>query len=166
LCTGEAAVDASVALVYDAFDPSPPLSEVGRCQKSIGRSVARYFDAKTSALAVCEHNDLHGPATGACPDPVKTAPRIFRAGEKLVTRICAACGSTDDICGGDDLLPEWIGFPATCPDVTPPGRSSCAQPINQLIDIVECVGCLTDFQVGCLDPLAVPRLKSYPSECP
>ncbi len=166
VCTGEAAVDTGIALVYDALDPSPALSEVGRCQKSLGRSVARYFDAKTSALAACEHHDLGGPATGACPDPIKTAPRILRAAEKLVNRICNACGSNDDICGGDDILPAWIGFPATCPAVTPPGGSSCAQPITQLIDLIECVRCVTDFQVGCLDPLAVPRLKSYPSACP
>ena len=26
---------------------------------------------------------------------------------------------------------DWIGFPAECPAVTPPGGSSCAQPIHQ-----------------------------------
>ena len=82
-----------------------------------------------------------------------------------MNRICNACGSSDDICGGDDLIPEWIGFPASCTAVTPPGGSSCAHSINQLTDIIACVHCVTDFAVGCLDPLAVPRLKSYPAQC-
>ncbi len=97
---------------------------------------------------------------------MKAAPRLTRASETLVNRICESCGSSDQHCGGDDLPPEWIGFPGSCPDVTPPGAGSCAHPIHQLSDIVACVGCVTDYTVGCLDPLSVPGLKAYPAECP
>lgn len=165
-CIGETAVAGANALVYDELSPSAPLSQVGRCQKTIGGSVRRYLDSTLATLATCEQADLAGPVPGGCPDILKAQPRLARAGEKIVDRICHACGSSDQTCGGDDLLPDWIGFVHDCPAVTVPGGASCARPIHQLVDIVECVRCVTDFHVGCLDPLSVPTLKAYPGSCP
>lgn len=165
-CIGDTAVTRATALAYDSLTTSVPLGEVARCQQTIGRSVSRYFDSMTSTLAACEQRDLAGLVPGACPDFLKAEPRLERAEEKLVNRICHSCGSSDQICGGDDLLPEWIGFPDTCPDVTVPGGGSCARPVNQLIDLIACVRCVTEFHAGCLDPLAVPTLKPYPGSCP
>jgi hypothetical protein len=165
-CIGETAVDRATALVYDEVTLASPLSQVGRCQKTLGRSVRRYFDSTTATLATCEQADLDGTVPGACPDLLKAQPRLARAEEKLVDRICHSCGSSDEVCGGDDLLPDWIGFVDTCPDVTLPSGESCARPIHQLIDVIACVRCVTDFQVGCMDPLSVPTLKGYPGSCP
>ena len=164
-CIGQTSVDDAIALPYDSLVAHPLTSEVGRCQATIGRGVARYFDASAGALANCEQRALDGKVAGTCPDTQKATPRLVRAGEKLVNRICGACGSGDDLCGGDDTPPEWIGFPTSCPAVTPPGGTSCARPINQLIDLIACVQCVTDFHVRCLDPMAVPSLQSYPAQC-
>jgi hypothetical protein len=126
---------------------------------------ARYFSATAAALLFCERRKLAGYDVGPCPDPIRAVPRIEKAADALVTHLCHSCGSSDGICGGDDLTPEWIGFPATCPSVTVPGGASCAHPIHNLTDIVACVRCITDHQVQCLDPLSVPTLGSYPPEC-
>lgn len=166
VCIGDTSVTQATGLAYDSLSTSVPLGEVARCQQTIGRSVGRYFDAMTSTLATCEQRDLDDLVPGNCPDFLKAEPRLERAAEKLVNRICHSCGSSDQICGGDDLLPEWIGFPDNCPDVTVPGGESCARPVNQLTDLIACVRCVADFHVGCLDPLSVPTLKGYPSACP
>jgi hypothetical protein len=166
-CSGEASVDRSIALVYDALTPTPPAYELNRCQATLGRSLLRYFDACSEALGFCELRTLLGvDVVEPCPDQLRAAPRMSAAKDKLVSRICDACGAGDDICGGDDLPPEWIGFPASCPDVTVPGGGSCAHDIRNLTDLVACVRCVADFHVGCLDAMAVPTLKPYPSECP
>ena len=168
VCLGATAVDQAVALAYDSLTPAPPdspVAEIHRCQATIGRSVARYFSATAAALLFCEQRRLAGYDIGPCPDQLRAMPRIAKAGNALVTRICDSCGSSDGICGGDDLTPEWIGFPAECPDVTIPGGASCARPIHNLADIVECVRCVTDCQAHCLDPLSVPTVRSYPPEC-
>jgi hypothetical protein len=164
-CIGETSTDEAVALPYDDLEPHPLTSEVARCQATIGRSVARYFDAMTSAFASCEQRDLDDEVAGTCPDSQKAVPRLVRAGEKLVNRICGACGSGNDLCGGDDIPPDWIGFPSSCPDVTPPGGTTCSHPIDNLVDLIGCVQCVTDYHVRCLDPLAVPSLQSYPAQC-
>jgi hypothetical protein len=164
-CIGETSADVAIALPYDDLEPNPITSEVERCQATIGRSLARYFDATTGAYANCEQRDLDDKVAGTCPDTQKAVPRLVRAGEKLVNRICIACGSGDDLCGGDDIPPDWIGFPSSCPAVTPPGGTSCGHPINNLIDLITCVQCVGDYHVRCLDPLAVPSLQSYPAQC-
>src|SRR6185436_15580292 len=64
-----------------------------------------------------------------------------------------------------DLTPAQIGFAPTCPSVTIPGGSACGGPISTLQDIVDCVDCVTEFKADCLDPIAVPSLKTYPAEC-
>lgn len=166
-CIGETAVARATALVYDELTPSSPLSQVGRCQKTIGQSVRRYLDSTIATMATCEQSDFQGPVPGgSCPDLLKAQPRLARAEEKIVDRICHSCGSSDQTCGGDDLLPDWIGFVDQCPAVTVPTGESCARPIHQLVDIIECLRCVTDFHVGCLDPVSVPMLKSYPGSCP
>lgn len=168
VCLGDTAIDQAMALAFDSLAPAPPdspVAEIHRCQRTIGRSMARYFRSAADTLLFCEQRRLAGYDVGPCPDPLRAAPRIAKAREALVERICDSCGASDGICGGDDLTPEWIGFPASCPAVTLPGGASCARPINNLGDIVACVGCVTDYQVQCLDPLSVPTLQSYPTEC-
>ena len=168
VCLGSTAVDRALALAFDSLTPPPPDSpvfQIQRCQATIGRSVARYFSATAAALLFCERRKLAGYDVGPCPDPRRAVPRIAKAADALVTHLCHSCGSSDGICGGDDLTPEWIGFPATCPAVTVPGGASCAHTIHNLTDIVACLRCITDRQVQCLDPLSVPTLQSYPPEC-
>ena len=168
VCLGTTAVDQGIALAYDSLTqppPDSPVSEIHRCQRAIGRSLARYFSSTVATLVFCERRILAGYDIGQCPDALRALPRLAKAEDALVARICDSCGASDGICGGDDLTPEWIGFPTSCPDVTVPRGSSCARPINNLADIVDCVHCITDYEVQCLDPLSVPTLRSYPPEC-
>ncbi len=166
-CVAEFAVDQTVALSYDALAPSVPGSTFNRCQASIGRGMARFFSAKSKALAKCEDKVIKGQLAGPCPDGLKTVPKIVRAADKLERDICRACGGADRICGGSgDLSPAMIGFPANCNDVTVPGGGpACGGAVGTLQQLVDCVACVTEFKADCLDALGVPTLKSYPAEC-
>ncbi len=165
-CVGEAAVDHAMDLAYGGLTSSGSGSDLNRCQTAIGKSLARYLQAKSQALAKCEDKVVGGALAGPCPDAAKTQPTLARAAAKVAAAICRACGGPDRACGGgDDLSAAAIGFPASCPDVTVPGGTACGGPIATLQDLADCVGCLVDFKTGCLDALAVPSLKSYPGVC-
>ncbi len=50
--------------------------------------------------------------------------------------------------------------------MTVPGGPSCANPaVDTLDELVDCVNCVTEFKVDCLDALAAPLVKAYPPEC-
>lgn len=167
-CIATHAVDDVVSLAYDSFTPAPPdapAGEIQACQRTIGRSLARYFSAGLANRLFCEQRVLAGYDVGPCPDPWRAEPRLASAEKALTNGICRSCGLDDGICGGDDLTPEWIGFPMTCPDMHVPNGPSCARAIRNLGDVVACVRCVTDCQVECLDPLSVPTLQSYPAQC-
>lgn len=165
-CVGEAAVDQAMDLAYGGLTPSAPGTDLNRCQATIGRSLGRYFQARSLALAKCEDKVVSGTFAGPCPDAAKTQPKLARASAKVAATICRACGGPDRACGGvDDLSAAAIGFPVTCPAVTVPGGSACGGPIATLQDVADCVACLVDFKTDCLDALGVPSLKSYPSVC-
>jgi hypothetical protein len=166
LCVGDAAVDQAIALYYGALDTNTTDHDVITCQRAIGKSTAKFFAAKTHALQKCEDGVLKGTVGGPCPDAAKAAPAIAKAESKKRTALCKACGGADRLCGGgDDLTPAQIGFAATCPNVTVPSGPTCAHAIGTVQDIVDCVDCVTEFKADCLDPLTVPSLESYPTEC-
>lgn len=166
-CVGQAAVDQAVTLSYGSLVPSAVGTTLNRCQVAIGKSMARYFAARSQALAKCEDKVLLGTQAGPCPDAARTAPKIARAAAKLQSAVCRACGGADRLCGGgDDLSPAAIGFPASCHDVTVPnGGPTCSGAIATLQDLADCVGCVVQFKTDCVDTLGVPTLESYPAEC-
>lgn len=164
-CVGEAAVDQAVALSYDGLTPSSPGSPLNKCQATIGRSMAKGLAARSQALAKCEDRVIKGQSAGPCPDG-KTQLKLTRAGAKIITSICSACGGPNHACGGgDDLTAATIGFPPDCPNVTVPGGSPCGGTIADLPDLADCVACVAEFKASCVDALGVPTLKSYPSQC-
>lgn len=167
ICIGEAAVDQSISLSYDALLPSTPGTDLNKCQVAIGKNASKFLNAKNKALAKCEGGVLKATVIGPCPDALKAVPAINKAESKKIAGICKACGGTDKICGGTgpDLTPAQIGFAANCPSVTIPGGSSCAAAIMDLQDIVDCVDCVNEFKADCLDPLSIPSERTYPSEC-
>ncbi len=168
ICIGEAAVDQSIALSYDALVPGEfgTGSDINKCQIAIGKNAAKFFEAKNKALSKCEDGVMKGKVTGPCPDAVKAGPKIAKAESKKIAGICKACGGSDKTCDGvNDLTPAQIGFAGTCPSVTVPGGSACGGTISTLQDIVDCVDCVNEFKADCLDPLAVPALRLYPAEC-
>jgi hypothetical protein len=189
-CVGEAAVDQAMALYYGSLTLSAPGSALNACQQAIGKSTAKFLLAKEKAILKCWDARLKGKHTGVCPDalatvgssPQKAAVAIGKAELKKVKAICKACGGADRLCdasvttpsgaviagsgNSDDLTPAAIGFLASCNAVKVPGGGPhCADSIATLADIVQCVDCVTEFKVDCLDRARVPEFGVYPCEC-
>ncbi|MBI3768341.1 MAG: hypothetical protein HY271_07560 [Deltaproteobacteria bacterium] len=49
--------------------------------------------------------------------------------------------------------------------MTIPGGAACAGPVTTLAELVECVSCITEFKVDCMDRGAAQSLADYPFEC-
>ncbi len=170
-CIGEATVGGAISLYYDDLvqtDPSVKSQKaLNKCQATIGRAATSFLLATSKALAKCWEAVNAGKASGICPEAGSNAAgAIAKAESKQVSAICKACGGADKLCGGaDDFTPADIGFAANCPNVMPPGSSSCGGVIGTLNDIVTCVGCVTEFQMDCAALAAVPGFATYPLEC-
>ncbi len=165
-CVGHAAVNQAIGLYYDNINLGATSSTVIKCQRAIGKYTAKFFAAKSKALQRCEDGALLGSVSGPCPDAAKAAPTIAMAESKKRAGICKMCGGFDRLCGGgDDIPPSQIGFASTCPSVTVPGGQACGGPVNTLLDLVNCVDCVTEFKADCLDALSAPHLKGYPPQC-
>jgi cysteine-rich repeat protein len=187
-CIGEAAVDQAIDLYYMSLAASEfgTGSDVNKCQKAIGKEAAKFLLAKEKALAKCWDGRLKGKHLNVCPVPGdgKTGPAILKAESKKIEKICKACGGADKQCdgtvtgpngttiigsgGSDDLTPAAIGFPASCYAVTvPAGGPSCIGDgsVDTLAELVECVDCVSEFKVDCIDAARIPSLASYPPEC-
>lgn len=164
VCLNTVAVDQVAALAYGALTPSPD-PHLKACQKSIGAAAGPFFENKVKAMARCELRTLSGDIPGPCPEDPKTHQTIEELAAKSTSTICNKCGH--GACGdGDDRSPSEIGFPPACPDVTIPNGVSCRDDsIDSLRELVACVNCVTEFKVDCLDALAAPGVKAYPSEC-
>jgi len=169
-CVGDAAVDQSIALYYGGLASGQfgSASAVNRCQRAIGRYASKFLKAKSKTLARCWQGRFKGQHANDCPSPGdgRAALLIQRAEARARSSLCNACGGADAACGGsDDLTPAQIGFAASCPSVTVPGGSACGGPIGDLSALVDCVACVTEFDVDCVDSLGVHALDPYPAEC-
>jgi hypothetical protein len=65
----------------------------------------------------------------------------------------------------DDFLAEDLGFAAQCPAVSVPGGTACGRTVTNLVDIVQCLDCVSEFEVDCAMQLLLPQYGAYPSEC-
>ncbi len=165
VCISNAAQSQAVALYYGALDVPTNDPALRACKRRIGVQGTSVFRETVKALATCERKVLSGTLTGPCPDP-KTQQKIDALQRAFQAQVCGQCGGHDRMCGGaDDRSVGEIGFTPACPDVTVPGGASCGGAVASVGDVVECVDCVTDFKVDCLDALAVPELVSYPSAC-
>jgi hypothetical protein len=171
---GSAAGDAS-NLYYGKLLPTSD-KHVGMCQRTIGAATVKFLQEKSKALQTCWNQRLKGKHNDMCPNPEadpkspsgKAAVTIARAEAKKVKAICNACGGADKVCGtADDLAPATIGFAELCPFVKVPGGEDCNAigRINTLEKLVQCVDCVTEFNVDCADSAAVPEFVPYPREC-
>ncbi len=163
-CINDAAVDQAIDLYYDDLAPTGD-TVVKKCQRTIGKETAKFFDAKRKALGKCKEAVLTSGA-GTCPD-AKATTAIDKAEAKKVAKICGACGGTDKACGGpDDLTVAQIGFPASCPNVDPPGATApCGGAVSSLTQLVDCVDCVTGFKADCVGAAGAPAAGAYPPEC-
>jgi hypothetical protein len=169
-CVGDALVDRTLGVV-GALVPTDPTDKAQKplvkCQAALAKATATYLRATTGALTKCWEAVNAGKATGACPGAdAKTVAALAKAEDKKIAAICKACGGPDKQCGGDDdFAPGTIGFPASCPDVTPPAGVSCAATPTSLADVVACVDCVADFSASCATGVAVPHLAAYAQSC-
>ncbi len=158
-CVDATAIDRTVGFAA----PTSSSDERRRCQRSVLKEALRLFQTKTKALAKCwdsRHKDKHA---NVCPDPGdgKAALAIAKANAKFRTKLCKQCGGPDRACGGgDDLTPAVLELPTHCPAVAP-----CGGPIDDLDALVDCLVCLTDFDVDCATTLAVPAFAPYSPGC-
>jgi YVTN family beta-propeller protein len=146
-----------------------------KCQETIGKEAQKFQEKKAKYIQKCWDKRLLGKHGDTCPDagaPVgtearKAADRIAKAESKKVAKMCKACGGADKLCNGaGDFDPQTqIGFQATCDDVTIPGGASCSGSVTTLQDLVDCVDCVTEFKVDCMDRATVPEFETYPAEC-
>jgi cysteine-rich repeat protein len=175
-CLHETAVDQAIDLYFGELLPAQPLAErpLNRCQRAIGKT-QQVLALTSRERQRCWDARLRGKHADACPDATapagsparRAAERIAGLTAKHLATICRACGGADRRCGGaDDLDPQSaIGFADACDDVSIPGGASCAAPVETLQDLVDCVSCVTDFKVACMDAAGVPALVPYPDEC-
>jgi hypothetical protein len=187
-CIGETAVDQGIELFYDAMIDTNPVTQkdLNKCQQTIGKETTKFLLAKEKALAKCWDGRLNGKHSNACPFPGdgKTQPAIDKAELKKIEKICKACGGADKLCdntvtgpngtvvigsgGADDLAVVAIGFPLSCTAVTiPASGQDCAGDgsVDTLAELVECVDCVSEFKVDCIDAARTPEFQTYPCEC-
>ena len=188
-CVGEAAVDQAIDLYYATLVPSGSGSALNKCQQAIGRASAKFLIAKEKNIQKCWDLRIAGKHGSTCPNAAapakspaqKAAVAIAKADALKIATICKACGGSDKRCdddvtaldgrtvggsgGSDDFSPATIGFPARCSDVQIPGGAFCDQPVATLADLVECVDCVSEFKVDCIDRLRAPAFNVYPCEC-
>ncbi len=167
-CTGNAAVSQALDLTYGEFESSEfgTNDTVNRCQRAIGKSVAKYLASRAKALGRCWDARLLGRHSNPCPVPGdgQAALRIAKAEDKKQKSICKACGGADGTCDGSgDVTPSAVGFATSCPAVdtfTPP--SSCGGAIVDAASIVGCVDCVSDHDVDCASDESVPGIVGPP----
>jgi hypothetical protein len=189
-CVGEAAVDQAIALYYASLLPSSPGSALNQCQQAIGKASAKFVLTKEKSIQKCWDARMAGKHGDTCPNASapagspanKAAQAIAKADGKKISAICKACGGIDKLCddtvtaldgaiisgsgGGDDLTPAAIGFPLVCSAVKiPSGGPFCDQPVGTLAELIECVDCVSEFKVDCMDRVRVPEFGVYPCEC-
>ncbi len=165
-CINSVAQSQMIALLDGQLQLSTTDHALTRCQREIGKRGIEFYWKKLKRLEKCERKVLSGDVTPPCPD----ADAVSDIGDleaKMRENICNKCGGTDKHCGGSaaDRTPSEIGFVSSCPNVTIPGGPSCGGNITTLDDVIDCVACVSEFKVDCLEAMSVPGAKSYPPEC-
>lgn len=147
---------------------------IDSCKQATAKAVDLFFDKKRDVLQKCEDAVLKA-GSGTCPD-VAASDKITTAQNKLLKDIRTACAGKDKAFGGTaavdlDLAPDSIGNLLTCPNLTVPGAAtSCAGTdgrgeIKTLQDLANCLECITEFKVDCLNRMATPSEGALFSQC-
>jgi len=165
VCLDDTGIDRALALVFEDLAATDPGDDVNDCQQRLGKEVGAFLGKKSNELRKCWERRLKGSLSGTCPQG-SSSFAIGRAESKMRVKVCGRCGGDDRECGGgDDLPPAAIGFAGTCPDVAIPGGAACGGSIDDLQDLVDCVACVTEFEVDCMDRAQVQQVQAYPPEC-
>jgi hypothetical protein len=191
-CIHDDGVDDALGIAIGALSLSEPIvnDDRNKCQQKIAKESRKFFDKKSKAIQKCWDKRLKGNHSDTCPNEAallgsvarKTAEQVAKAESKFVSKVCKRCGGADRWCddpvamtntdvlggsgGADDLTPGAIGFVASCPDVTiPHGGIACAGAVTTLTEAVECMSCVIEYDVDCMDRAQVPAFETYPPEC-
>ncbi len=176
VCLGTKATTDLEGLVFGGVNlASPAKSPLEKCQRVLGKAVAKHVRTRSKHLQKCWDRVISGSEAGPCPDAT-TQALVDKSDEKLIDSICRSCGGVDRGCdatigsvqgtgGSDDTAVGDIGFAAQCTDVTVPGGEGCDAIVSTLSDLVACVDCVSRFETTCVDRAAVPDHASYPVEC-
>jgi len=135
-CVGEAAALRAVGL--GAAD-APADGDGPACRRTLATTAARLFVARARGLAACVRRggDAHACAARAVAGPPARA-------------VCRACGGADHRCGGaDDVDPDRVGLPASCP-----GVAGCGGSLGDAGALAVCAACVASYAAGCVDALA------------
>lgn len=126
-------------------EPTKEDKSIGKCQQTIHKSSAEYFEARIKALGKCAKAKLTDKLadTVDCAVDVKTHALIVKAQAKLEGEIDRACGGPDKVCHtADDVPLAKTGFGPACPDYAGVG---CTNPIRDCDDISACLLCIDAF---------------------
>src|SRR5262245_52038273 len=163
-CVGATAARDAMALAR-VPDPGPSLA---RCAGAIVKEASKLAVSTAKVLARCWLAREQGLHANACPVPGDgmAGPALDAARTRARAMVCRACGGADRACGGsDDVAPSMLGFPISCPAVSPPGGPTCDAPIATLADLAACVDCVASHDAQCAGQAAVPTYLAYPAEC-
>jgi hypothetical protein len=190
-CIARTAATRAIAGTFAELAPSDPTAEreLNKCQRTVGRELAKLLRTRDKSLQKCRDDRLRGRHADACPDASagknsarKAAETIAKAEARYVAKVCRACGGGDGACdqsvigpGGaffpgsgnaDDLAPAAIGFATDCAAAaSATGGGACAGAVESLADVVECIACLGDVTDTCVDRARVPGFEPYPCDC-
>jgi hypothetical protein len=173
-CLDQAAVERVRTLTFGALEPTDPKAAkvLNKCQGALGSATIGFLAAKASARQKCWDARLKGKHADDCTHPLagadgKVEKAVTKAEDKLTSAICKACGGDDKLCGGsaDRTLVE-IGTAPACDALTVPlGGAVCSHALSTLSDLAECLQCVTEYAIDCVDRVAVPGVATVPPEC-
>jgi serine protease len=136
-----------------------------KCARAIGQAGARLALARATALARCEIAKLRGtlPPATACETEPKTATRLARAASRMAATITRRCAGKDHVCGTndpDEVTPQVLRWPATCPNLD---NGGCTNAIRSCDDIIACLACTHATAVDQTSALVFAELQPSPS---
>lgn len=149
------------------------------CQRALATATDAYLRAASRTLTSCQRRVAAGTLVGPCP-----ASPDDKLGVKLATlarqgarKICRACGGADRGCdaatgglpgtgGADDAAAGAITTAAECADVVVPSTgASCAAPLDDASDVVDCAGCVARHAAECVTAQVAPAAGPAPAAC-
>jgi len=142
LCIGDRATDQMNGIEYASAATPPLTKDVNDCQKTVGKTSAKFEDKKLVGLQKCRQQQNKNRITGACPDP-KTQTTISGAAGAVVVGVATHC--SDAVVTG--APPGGLGL-SSC--AGPP--VSCQGAIAGQADLSSCLTCTHEFFVDCLFP--------------
>jgi cysteine-rich repeat protein len=161
-CIGDLATDQAIGFSYASLKAPGADKKLELCKREMKKATL-FYDKFRNFMRVCQNKVAKGKLAGPCPDSL-TATKLQKEREKLDSFIAKKCGGPDKAFGGgDDFHVDLVGAPISCPGVTVPGGSNCAEQIETVQDVAECLVCMNEYKTLCADAAASP--VALPAVC-